>query len=109
MDHPTAEELYRRALAMNKEAFQAGLLDGAYHALMAALHFAEFIGEDQPLLDISRLAKEQLAWIDKNRPEYEHSTQSAEKRHIGVSIYSHLASQADTMVKMRRINRKKPN
>ncbi len=102
MKNAIAEDIYNRSLTINKEAFQAGMYDSAYHALMSALHSAELLESNEPLLHISQVAKEQLAWIDEHHPEYEHSTASTTRRNLGRSIFALTASQADTIVKMRK-------
>src|SRR5690242_10096385 len=95
-----AEDLYHQAMAVNQKAFDVGLYNGAYHALMSALYFAEYISIDEPLQRISQTATKQLAWIDTHHPKYEHSTQSATKRNQPTSIYANLARQADAILKM---------
>lgn len=99
------EDFYNQSLVLNQEAFKAGLFDIAYHALMCALHSTKLMESDQPLLNVSKIATEQLSWIDENHPEYEHSTSSAAKRHKGSNIYSNLSQQAMTTIKMRQIRR----
>ncbi len=98
------EDIYDRLLTINEEAFNAGYFDVAYYALMSALHCAEFMETDEPLLKVNHIAKKQIAWIDQNHPDYHHSTRSASKRHQPMSIFSTLASQAGMMIKMRRTN-----
>ncbi len=102
-----AEDLFQRAIDINQEAFNAGLYDASYHALMTALHCAEHLESDQPLLMVSQLASEQINWIDTHKPEYEHSTQTANKHHLNKSIFTYLSDQAKMMVKMRIAKRKR--
>jgi len=103
MNSQVAEDLYNRLLVINEEAFQAGFFDAAYHALASALHCAKLLDSDQPLLRISKLCKEQLAWIDRHHPEYHHSSWSASSRQTGRSIFMTLSLQAETDVKTRTI------
>jgi len=102
VNQSVAEDLFNRALAINQDAFNAGLFNVAYHALMSALHCAELLESDQPLQKVSKLAIEQLAWIDQHYPEYEHSTQSALKLHMGDGIFLNLSHQAQTLLMMRQ-------
>jgi hypothetical protein len=93
-------------MAINQEAFTAGLFDTAYHSLAAALYSARNVDADEPVLHVERVCKEQLAWIDQHHPEYDHSTQSAEKRNHK-SIFEVLSNQAATILQMRKSNRKR--
>ena len=63
---PTAEVhgLYEQAVALNDHAFTAGQYAVAYHALLAALHCAEAGGDEAQLTDLSRRAKQLVAWVD---------------------------------------------
>ena len=76
----------------------------AYHALMGALHCTEFIDFDQALIEISKRATEQIAWIDRHHPEYDHSTRAATLRNQPASIFTVLSSQAEARLKMRKFN-----
>lgn len=104
METAVAENLYQRLFALNQEAFDAGLYDVAYHALMGALHCTDYLDSDQPLSEISKRASDQLNWIDHYHPEYEHSTRSAAKRNQPVSIFTILSNQAEARQKMRKFN-----
>jgi len=104
-DSGTAENLYQQLLAINAQAFQAHLFDAAYHALMAALECAKEMGSDEPLKNISQIAREQNAWIDRNHPEYGHSTQAAAQHNLPESILSRLAEQAEAILTMRKYKR----
>jgi hypothetical protein len=48
LNQKTIQDLYDRAMAVNREAFEIGHLDAAYHALMAACHLAEQLEPDEP-------------------------------------------------------------
>ncbi len=75
-----AQDLYKRLMGLDEEAFAAGLFNVAYHSLSAALECAIRLPTDEEVLAIESVAAEQLAWIDQNEPEYEHSTSSAATR-----------------------------
>jgi hypothetical protein len=80
-------------MALNREAFDAGHYHTAYHALAAALYEAQEQQAAQDLAMVQRVAEEQLAWIDRTAPAYEHSTPSADARGH-TSIFAMLARQA---------------
>ncbi len=104
-DKAAAQNLYDQLVRINKEAFEAGMYDAAYHALCSAMHCAQHLESDQALLDIKNKAEEELAWIDLYKPGYEYSsTSSAERNHE--SIYKMLSRQAEAKVKIRQNNRK---
>ncbi len=92
-DVPLAQDLYEQLMAVNQAAFAARLFNVAYHALAAALHCARQLPDDQSLHAVERVAREQLAWIDQNAPEYEHSSASAAERNHD-SFFLVLARQA---------------
>jgi len=95
----TLRDLYQQLQAINHEAFASGEYDVAYHALMAALHCVQTLKDVQGLDEVERAAQEQLTWIDRHAPHYEHSTLSAQKRgHF--SIYHTLARQAGTRIRI---------
>ncbi len=103
MRESVTEDLYNRLIDINKQAFDAGLYDAAYHALMSALHCAAELKSNEPLIKVRTIATEQIKWIDENEPDYEHSTSSALKHHLPESIFTRMAIQADTIVKMREL------
>ncbi len=85
--------LYERLMAINREAFQTGLYDIAYHALAAALNWAEVKNDKGALVAVERTAGEQLRFIDQHDPAYHHSSKSASSRGH-VSIFAVLGHQA---------------
>jgi hypothetical protein len=85
--------MFERLMTLNREAFEAGHYNTAYHALAAALHEAQEEQEAQDLCRVQQVAEEQLAEIDKAEPAYEHSTPSAASRGH-TSIFAMLARQA---------------
>ncbi len=100
----TVTSLYFQALDMNKKTFKAGLFDIAYYTLLCALNCAKLMEDSEPLLNVAKLAEEQLAWINLNRPEYAHSTSSAAGRGTNVSIFSMLSHQALIVVSLRELD-----
>ncbi len=98
-DVPLAKDMYERLMAVNQQAFEAGLFNVAYHALAAALYCARQLPDNQGLHAVERVAREQLAWIDQNAPGYEHSSESAAQRNHE-SIFLALARQAAASVQI---------
>lgn len=89
--------LYQRLMQINQETFADGYYNVAYHVLAAALNCAQTLRDIQGLVEVERVANEQLQWIDAHHPEYEHSTQSASA--LGYpSIYDSLARRARARV-----------
>src|SRR5512133_1030700 len=72
-----AGTLYDRLTAINREAFEMGHYDIAYHALAGALSYAETDGTQEQLRYVEQTAMEQLKFIDMHAPTYHHSTASA--------------------------------
>ena len=97
-----ADELYRELVDLNAAAFERGSYDVAYHILMAAMHCGS---DDRAALEaVRQQALEQLAVIDADHPEYEHSSVSAGKRgHL--SIYAMLADQARAMAAIAKMRK----
>ena len=93
------DSLFSRLMMLNREAFDAGQYNIAYHILMAALHAAQEQRAAQALMTVQRVAEEQLAEIDRRAPAYEHSTASAHTRGH-VSIFALLARQAQAHIVM---------
>ena len=97
MEQQTVRECYRDLMRMNRECFEGGEFDIAYHTLMSALHCAQQLKDIPYLREIEQLANEQLKYIDAHHPEYEHSTVSASNRNH-VSVFQTLARQAGARV-----------
>jgi hypothetical protein len=92
-EHRNAGTMFERLMMLNREAFDAGHYNTAYHALAAALHEAQEHQVAEDLCRVQQVAEEQLAWIDRAAPGYEHSTASADTRGH-TSIFMLLAHQA---------------
>ena len=99
MTDATLRELYKRAIDMNCLAFEGEGFDIAYHALMAAIHCGQTLGDVEYLAEAERLARNQLLYIDTHSPEYRHSTKSAASR-AHVSVFETAAIQARAKISM---------
>jgi uncharacterized protein YecT (DUF1311 family) len=65
-----AGTMFERCMVLNREAFDAGHYNTAYHALAAALHEAQEQQETHTLFRVQQVAEEQIAWIDRVAPAY---------------------------------------
>src|SRR4051794_22110146 len=88
-----------RAMAVSGEAFAAGHYEAAYHALMAALHLAQDLGDEGRLLRVARVAGEQGRHIDTVSPSHRLSSQTARARGSN-SVFEYAVRQATTEAKM---------
>lgn len=87
------QEMFEQLMRINEQAFAGHQFDVAYHALAAALHCAEASKDEVGLQRVQDVAAAQSTWIDRNAPNYQHSTQSAKSRGHK-SIFATLAHQA---------------
>lgn len=90
-------DLYERLMAVSEEAIESAHYETAYHALTAALHYAEDIGDEQRLAKVEQTAKEQQELIDTRAPEHRMSTHSDTKHHAS-NLYDTLARQASAQI-----------
>lgn len=88
-------DLYEQLMAISQEALLNQHYETAYHALTAANHYAQDLGDEQRLQAVVQAAKAQAELIDASAPTYRMSRQAAIKRN-GVSMYDMLAQQAAT-------------
>jgi hypothetical protein len=97
MNLSSVRNLYQRLWQISKEAFAGEEFDIAYHALTAALYCGRILNDVEILREVENVARDNLAWIDAHRPDYDHSTQSASTRNHA-SVYQTLAQQAKARV-----------
>ena len=93
--------MYQRLLAINSEAHASAAYEVAYHALAAALHAANDNHDEAGVLEVKKLAEEQLEWIDAHDSTHPLATASARERGHA-SVYAMLAQQANAMALMLR-------
>lgn len=93
--HNKHDDLYEQLMAISQQALISELYETAYHALTAALHYAQSLGEEQRLLAVEQAAKAQQEWIDTKTPRHRMATQEAVKRDR-ISLYHMLERQAAT-------------
>ena len=72
--------LFDQTMAVNGEAFAAGHYEAAYHALMAALHLAQDLGDETRLRNVSQVAGQQRQTIDSLVPAHRLCSQEARSR-----------------------------
>ena len=106
MSESNLSNLYQRLMSINQEAFAGEYYNIAYHALAAALHYAQSLNNEQSLSKVERVAEEQLRWIDLHHPEYRYSTQSSSNRGHP-NIYANLIRQVKAMVLIHQHEMKK--
>jgi hypothetical protein len=92
MHKPELRELYQQFIDQNVLAFADRYFEIAYHALAAAMHCAEALGDKELLSAVQRSAEEQDRWIEANAPEHQLSATRATQRG-NESIFSSLARQ----------------
>ena len=90
-------DLFEELIQSSRKALHGGHYSVAYHALAAALHYAQDEENIERLLLVGHIADEQLKWIDATAPDYEHSSRSSERRGI-TNIFQSLTRQASTGV-----------
>jgi hypothetical protein len=71
---------FDRAMSVNREGFAAGHYEAAYHALMAALHFAEDLEDEGRLLRVAQVAGEQGRLLDSLPTPHRLSSRMAKAR-----------------------------
>jgi len=91
-EHNEHSDLYSQLMALSQEALESGHYETAYHALAAAMHYAQALSDDKRLTRVETAAKAQQDWIDTHAPEHRMSRQSSVKR-SGQSLYDVLARQ----------------
>ena len=97
MDQQGLGDAYRDLIRLNRQCFEAGEFDVAYHCLMAALHCAQELKDIPYLREVEKTANEQLKYIDAHHPEYDHSSVGAANRNH-VSIFQTLARHANARI-----------
>jgi|SRR3712207_3246024 len=93
--HSEGKDIYEQLMSISQEALQSGRYETAYHALCAAMHYVNDLGDEQRLYLVEQAATAQRDWIDTRDPQHRMSTQSANERH-GTNMYEMLARQAAT-------------
>jgi hypothetical protein len=88
-------DIYSQLMAISQKSIENAHYETAYHALCAALHYAQDIGDEHCLKAVSEAAKAQCDWIDAHAPKHRLSSQSTILRQ-GVSLYDTLRRQAAT-------------
>lgn len=89
------DDLYEQLMAISQEALINQHYETAYHALVAANHYAQDLGDEQRLQAVVQAAKAQAELIDTSAPTHRMSRQAAIERN-GTNMYDMLAQQAAT-------------
>ena len=80
MDETRLKEIYGMLILANQETFDGKEFDAAYHSLAAASQCAAALNDVELLQATEVLAASELARIDSQHPEYQHSSASASQR-----------------------------
>ena len=96
-----SNDMYTQLMALSQRAFSGGQFAVAYHALAAATHCAIDLQDEEQLLEVERVAYEQIQWIDSYAPTDMLSTLSSKSRHTH-NLWTSLANQARTRRRMLR-------
>ncbi len=99
-----APDWFAQLMSINREAFDSGRYEVAYHALMAALHAAQDAGDQAFLREVERAAEGQQDRIDSDSPRHRLSSHEA-KRHGAVGIFRMAARQASARAAIARRER----
>ena len=94
-DKNIIERLYEQLMEINRQAFEKGLYEVAYHSLVSAMYAAKELGSDKHLSMITQRANEQKWWFDNYAPENPLSSASAALQGEE-SMYTQLAEKAET-------------
>ncbi len=99
-----SQQMYDQLMDINKQAFEQGHYEVAYHILAAALHCALLLNEQAVLIALEQRAREQRDWIDSSVSQHPLSTQSA-SLHGHASVYTSLLKQ----IKVRELMQRHPH
>ncbi|MBD2306275.1 hypothetical protein H6G17_12210 [Chroococcidiopsis sp. FACHB-1243] len=91
------DDIYESLMVLSHQALTSNHYEAAYHMLVAAMHYASDLGDEQYLARVEQEAKAQRNWIDSHTPEHRMSTQSVNKHH-GKNLYDMLARQAAAQI-----------
>jgi hypothetical protein len=100
---------FEQLMRINDEAFAAGRYETAYHALMAALHASQDVGDPVQLRRVEQTAEYQQERIDADSPH--HRLSSVEARNHGlVGIFRMAARQASARTAiLKRSSHRRPD
>jgi hypothetical protein len=90
-------ELYEQFVRLSEIAFAAGHFEGAYHALIAAMHVAYDRNNTDEIKTVKHMAQEQITWLGENCHDYIMGSTAAMHRG-NRSIYDSLQLQANAMI-----------
>ncbi|HEV8191858.1 MAG TPA: hypothetical protein VGP82_10295 [Ktedonobacterales bacterium] len=100
---------YDQALALSRAAFAHRHYAVAFHAIAAALHCANDLGDDARLMEVGALAREQAMWLDDHDPSDPLSAESAALRgshSLWASLGREVATRRRLLEQRRLIQRR---
>jgi hypothetical protein len=90
---PKEESFYESLVDIARRGFDKGQIEVGFHALSAAAHAAEDEERTDRLADVEQMAREELAWLNANRPDHRFASPASTLRGHQ-SIFDQLASTA---------------
>jgi hypothetical protein len=102
-----ANDWFEQLMRINDGAFAAGRYETAYHALMAALHASQDMGDPVLLRRVEQTAEQQQDQLDVDSPHHRLSSDEA-KRHGVVGIYRMAARQASARLAILKRSHRAP-
>ena len=97
--HDEQNDIYSQLMMISEEALVSAYYETAYHALAAAMHYAQSCNDEQRLRLVEQTARKQQDWVDTHAPQHRRSTQSTTKRQ-GVSLYDMLSRQSSAQAQI---------
>ena len=94
-DDPAHASVYTQLMALSRQTFMEGHYATAYHALAAAMHFADDTHNARWLGDVETLAQEQYDWLVTHAPHDPLAPRASARRGTH-NLWDTLARQAAT-------------
>ncbi|MBD2088914.1 hypothetical protein H6F67_03490 [Microcoleus sp. FACHB-1515] len=85
--------IYEQLVMVSQRALENHAYEVAYHALVAAMHCADDLQDEQRLAFIEQEAERQKNFIDETSSNHRLSSQAVQQRG-GVNLYDSLMAQA---------------
>jgi hypothetical protein len=94
-NRPQLEALLGQLLQIQRDARELGEHEVSFHALSAAAHAAERLGDQDALDRVAQLSRDQLAWLTATDPDHRLVAGVATRNHQ--SVFEQLAVTAGAM------------
>jgi hypothetical protein len=103
-----ATDLFNLLLCASQSALTSGHYETAYHALAAAMHYAQDKRDCDRLDEVVREAEKQLLHVDITSSGNVMSSFAAARRPSGVNLYKNLARNAAARAQMVKSTKRRP-